>query len=175
MDGEEIRHAVAKPCINAEDECYNCEWSTELTVQEAFDEYVKAWIALKVLAVEFGISDGNDFAFNMSVGYDLEGIKLPKIDNFIEGLKDASETPIFKECMDFLRGHMDLFERVDKGVVDAISPHISNQITLSTLHGCPPAEIERIAHYLLTEKHCHTCLLYTSPHHPEQRLRRSPH
>ena len=38
MDGEEIRHAVAKPCINAEDECYNCEWSTELTVQEAFDE-----------------------------------------------------------------------------------------------------------------------------------------
>ena len=156
MDGEEIRHAVAKPCINAEDECYNCEWSTELTVQEAFDEYVKAWIALKVLAVEFGISDGNDFAYNMSVGYDLEGIKLPKMDAFIEGIKDASETPIYKECMDFLRGHMGLFERVDEAVVDAISPRLCNQITLSTLHGCPPAEIERIAHYLLTEKHCHT-------------------
>jgi putative selenate reductase len=156
MDGEEIRHAVAKPCINAEDECYNCEWSTELTVQEAFDEYVKAWVALKVLAVEFGISDGNDFAYNMSVGYDLEGIKLPKMDAFIEGIKDASETPIYKECMDFLRGHMSLFERLDEAVVDTISPRLCNQITLSTLHGCPPAEIERIAHYLLTEKHCHT-------------------
>jgi putative selenate reductase len=87
MDGEEIRHAVAKPCINAEDECYNCEWSTELTVQEAFDEYVKAWVALKVLAVEFGISDGNDFAYNMSVGYDLEGIKLPKMDASLKGSK----------------------------------------------------------------------------------------
>ncbi len=156
MDGEEIRHAVAKPCINAEDECYNCEWSTELTVQEAFDEYIKAWIALKVLAVEFGISDGNDFAFNMSVGYDLDGIKLPKMDAFIEGMKDASDTPIFKESMDFLRGHLSLFEKVDSAVVDAISPSVCNQITLSTLHGCPPAEIERIAHYLLTEKHCHT-------------------
>ena len=42
MDGEEIRKAVAKPCINARDEGYNVEWSTELTVQEAFGEYVKA-------------------------------------------------------------------------------------------------------------------------------------
>lgn len=101
MDGEEIRHAVAKPCINAEDECYNCEWSTELTVEEAFDEYVKAWLAIKVLAVEFGLSDGHDFAYNMSVGYDLEGIKLPKMDAFIEGLKDASDTPVYKEGMAF--------------------------------------------------------------------------
>ncbi len=38
------------------------------------------------------------FQFNMSVGYDLEGIKLHKVDRFIEGMKDASETPIFKEC-----------------------------------------------------------------------------
>lgn len=156
MDGEVIRHAVAKPCINAEDECYNCEWSTELTVEEAFDEYIKAWIAIKVLAVEFGISDGCDFAFNMSVGYDLEGIKLPKMDAFIEGLKDASDTPVFKESIAFLRRHLRLFERVDEAVIDAIPPVICNQITLSTLHGCPPAEIERIAHYLLTEKHCHT-------------------
>ncbi|HNZ63410.1 MAG TPA: putative selenate reductase subunit YgfK, partial [Bacillota bacterium] len=122
MDGEVIRHAVAKPCINAEDECYNCEWSTELTVEEAFDEYIKAWIAIKVLAVEFGISDGCDFAFNMSVGYDLEGIKLPKMDAFIEGLKDASDTPVFKESIAFLRRHLRLFERVDEAVIDAIPP-----------------------------------------------------
>ncbi|MGI6157604.1 MAG: putative selenate reductase subunit YgfK [Saccharofermentanales bacterium] len=156
MDGEEIRHAVPKPCINAEDECYNCEWSTELTVEEAFDEYVKAWFAIKVLAKEFGLSDGEDFAFNMSVGYDLEGIKLPKIDRFIEGLKDASDTPIFKECVDFLKGHIVMFKHVDEAFVEAISPNVSTAVTLSTLHGCPPDEIERIAHYLLTEKHLDT-------------------
>ena len=39
MDGEDLRKCVAKPCINAEDECYNVEWSTELTVPEAYNEY----------------------------------------------------------------------------------------------------------------------------------------
>ncbi len=156
MDGEEIRHAVAKPCINAEDECYNCEWSTELTVEEAFDEYVKAWVAIKVLAAELDLSDGDDFAYNMSVGYDLEGIKLPKMDAFIEGLKDASETPAFKESIAFLKDHLDLFEKIDEAFVDAISPSLCHSVTLSTLHGCPPDEIERIAHYLLTEKNLHT-------------------
>ena len=50
LDGEDL--PVSKPCIKADDECYNCEWSTELYVPQAFDEYVKAWFACKVLARE---------------------------------------------------------------------------------------------------------------------------
>ncbi len=152
MDGEEIRNAVPKPCITAQDECYNCEWSTELTVEEAFEEYVKAWVAIHVLAPEFGVSDADDFAFNMSVGYDLEGIKTEKIDNFIEGLKDASDSPVFKQAIKFLEENIDLFENVSAEDIAAISPNISNAATLSTLHGCPPDEIEAISKYLLTEK-----------------------
>ena len=49
MDGEELAKCINRPCILAEDECYNCEWSTELTVPQAFDEYVKAWCALKIM------------------------------------------------------------------------------------------------------------------------------
>ena len=30
MDGEELSKCVNKPCIVAQDECYICEWSTEL-------------------------------------------------------------------------------------------------------------------------------------------------
>ena len=41
IDGEDLRKCVPRPCIRAVDECYNCEWSTELTVKEAFEEYVK--------------------------------------------------------------------------------------------------------------------------------------
>ena len=33
MDGAELSACVNKPCIKADDECYNCEWSTELYVQ----------------------------------------------------------------------------------------------------------------------------------------------
>lgn len=53
LDGEDL--PVAKPCINAQDECYNVEWSTELRVPEAYDEYVKAWFALKLLSREWGL------------------------------------------------------------------------------------------------------------------------
>lgn len=35
MDGDELSACVNKPCILAEDECYNCEWSTELFVPQA--------------------------------------------------------------------------------------------------------------------------------------------
>ena len=152
MDGAEMRACVPKPCINAQDECYNVEWSTELTVQEAFEEYLKAWFVLHVLQAELGLSSERDFAFNMSVGYDLEGIKTPKIDGYVENMKDASRTAIWQSCMAWLEAHMDSFERFTGGDLAQISPHVCTSITLSTLHGCPPEEIERIARYLLEEK-----------------------
>lgn len=154
IDGEDL--PVAKPCIKADDECYNVEWSTELYVPQAFDEYVKAWFVLKVISKEFGLGAPDGFQFNMSVGYDLEGIKLPKIDRFIEGLKDASDTEIYKECKEWLREHISAFEKVTLEDVEAIGPQITNSATLSTLHGCPPQEIERISRYLLEEKKVHT-------------------
>jgi len=156
MDGEELRKCVAKPCINAQDECYNVEWSTELTVPEAFDEYIKAWFLLHIFSKELGISEERDFAFNMSVGYDLEGIKLPKIDDFIEGMKDASNTKIWKECKEYLLSNLSKFKNITSEFVEGISSNVCSSITLSTLHGCPPQEIERIARYLLEEKSLHT-------------------
>ncbi|MDD7388687.1 MAG: putative selenate reductase subunit YgfK [Lachnospiraceae bacterium] len=154
LDGEDL--PVSKPCILADDECYNCEWSTELYVPQAFDEYVKAWFALKFMAKEWGLGAMDGFQFNMSVGYDLEGIKAEKIDRFIEGLKDASATPIFRECRQWLLDNTDRFENFTAEDVEAIPAAVCNSATLSTLHGCPPQEIERIASYLLTEKHVHT-------------------
>jgi putative selenate reductase len=154
LDGEEL--PVSKPCIKADDEGYNVEWSTELYVPQAFEEYVKAWIAIHVIAKEFGLGSSDGFQFNMSVGYDLEGIKSQKIDTFIEGLKDASRTPVFEECLDWLSDHLNRFDHVALEDIQAIPAAICNSVTLSTLHGCPPQEIERIAGYLLTEKHLNT-------------------
>ena len=33
----------------------------------------------------------------MSVGYDLAGIRTEKLDRFIEGLKDAAQTPVWQD------------------------------------------------------------------------------
>lgn len=154
LDGEDL--PVSKPCIKADDEGYNVEWSTELYVPQAFEEYVKAWFLLHLMAKEFGLGTTDGFIFNMSVGYDLDGIKTKKIDDFIEGLKDASETAIFKECRDYALDHIELFSNVTEEDINQIPANICKSITLSTLHGCPPQEIERIATYLLTEKKLHT-------------------
>ena len=152
MDGADLAACINRPCILAEDECYNCEWSTELYVQQAFEEYVKAWCALKIMAKVYGLGDPNGFVFNMSVGYDLAGIQGEKIDTFLNGMVDASKTPIFQECIAVLKE----FFPGESDYIDTTTPHVSGSVTVSTLHGCPPDEIERIASYLLEKKHLHT-------------------
>ena len=152
MDGAELAACVPRPCILAADEGYNQEWSTELEIPQARDEYIKAWCALKVLSKVYGFGDPDGFVFNMSVGYDLEGIKGEKVNTYIDNMMDASETKQFKECLAVLT---ELFP-AEKDYIASISPRVSRSVTVSTLHGCPPQEIERIASYLLTEKHLHT-------------------
>ena len=156
MDGEELAACINRPCIKADDEGYNCEWSTELTVPQAMEEYIKAGFLLKVIAKEFGLGDMNGFQFNVSVGYDLAGIQSPKVDTFLNSMKHAEDTEIFKHCKAYLLEHADWFEHVTTEDIEQIPPEICNSVTLSTLHGCPPQEIERIAMYLLTEKGFHT-------------------
>ncbi len=152
---------IEKPCIDAERETYNTEWSTELTVPQAYDEYIKAWFLIHTLQEMFGLSKlkNRAFVFNMSVGYDLEGIKSPKIDNFIEGLKDGSQEPIFQECQRLLREAVeagDLPGITSADFVEQISSSISHSVTLSTMHGTPPEDQEEICKYLMAEKGLHT-------------------
>jgi putative selenate reductase len=154
MDGDELRACVARPCINATDECYNVEWSTELTVQQALEEYIRAWFAVHVLGTEFDL--GTKVIFNMSVGYSLEGIQSKKIDDYLEGMRDASSTAAWTECTAWLQANLERFSVFGVDDLAAIPTQVSNSVTLSTLHGCPANEIERIAHYLLTVKELHT-------------------
>lgn len=152
IDGDDLAVCVSKPCITATDECYNCEWSTELYVSEAFDEYIKAWFVLKLLSKEMNIGSPDGFIFNMSVGYDFEGVKSEKINTYIDGMMNAENTAVWKECMNFTLANLDLFENIDADYIKTISSCASRSITLSTLHGCPPDEIEKIASYLINDK-----------------------
>jgi putative selenate reductase len=105
--------------------------------------------------------DECSFIFNMSVGYDLKGIISPKIDKFIEELKDASENEVFQQCKKELKEAIEagkIPNITDAEFVETISPKISNSITLSTMHGCPPEDQELICKYLISEKKLHTFL-----------------
>lgn len=156
LDGTDLH--IDKPCIRADDEAYNVEWSTELFVPQALEEYVKGWYAIKLIAKEFGFGNPDGFIFNMSVGYNLEGIKSKKIDDFIEGLKDASSLAVWQECEKYALDNLSKFNNVDEDFIKSINPHVCNSITLSTMHGCPANEIEDIVTHLMKEKRINTYL-----------------
>ena len=86
------------------------------------------------MAKEFGLGDIDGFQFNISVGYDLAGIKEKKIDTFIDCMKEAKDTDVFKECRQWLLDHADNFEKVTKEDIEAIPSEICNSTTISTLH-----------------------------------------
>lgn len=148
LEGEAL--GIQKPCIWTGDEAYNIEWSTELTVEGARDEYIRAYLILHLLAREFGLDP--DFQFHASVGYDLAGIQSPKVDGFLNAMLDASGCAAWQEGIDWTLAHLDLFEHVDADFVRSIPSCVTHFVTLSTMHGCPADEIERIASYLLETK-----------------------
>lgn len=157
---------IEKPCIDVEDEGYNVEWSQELSLEESFDEYLKAWILIHFLKKAFKLSENsfNGFVFNMSVGYDLKGIQSPGVDRFIEQMKDAGLSEKFDEYIEELiefisKSKFDFITQSKEELIKTIkniSPAISNSVTLSTMHGCPSNEIEAIASYLIKEKKLNT-------------------
>ena len=152
---------IDKPCIDALDEGHNVEWSTELTLEEARKEYINGWIAVNLFAYLWSRKP-NDFFFNMSVGYTLDGIKSEKVEAFIEGMRRPETTAYWSQAM----GELERFiadERFSKAFGEAaaekartVAAHMPvrpiHSVTLSTMHGCPPSEIEKIGRYLIEEK-----------------------
>lgn len=159
------RLEIGKPCIDAADEGYNVEWSQELDLEASYDEYLKAWFLLhaaETLVAE-ALPSPPSFAFTMSVGYDLEGIRSPRMDRFIDRLRDSSADPLFERYRretDELARRPGLFAGLPweplaplaREVAGVVSPRLASSVTLSTMHGCPPREIESICLYLLEEK-----------------------
>ena len=140
---------VNKPCIDLEDEGYNVEWSQELKVYESFDEYLRAWVLIHALHRKLGFpGDAPGMIFNMSVGYNLEGILEPNVQWYLDVMNDASE---------YLGSYVDIVAERFPEIRDLDIPaQVSNTMTLSTMHGCPPEEIEQITKYLLEERGLHT-------------------
>ncbi|MFV4846225.1 putative selenate reductase subunit YgfK [Edwardsiella tarda] len=164
------RLELDKPCIDAEDECFNTEWSTEFTLLKAHDEYLKAWFALHLLEEIFDPriqGEAKSFIFNMSVGYNLDGIKQPPMQQFIHDMMDSAKHPKFAEYRRILArlvkdeaflARLGLAERRDRlaALAEAIPGDMAHGVTLSTMHGCPPDEIEAICRYMLEEKQLNT-------------------
>jgi putative selenate reductase len=88
---------ISRPCIDMETVGYNIEWSQELKIGQSLEEYVKGWLMIDILRGWSELepylgADPGPHVFDISVGYDLEGISRPEVAGFIDGLMDAGET-----------------------------------------------------------------------------------
>ncbi|HSN57633.1 MAG TPA: hypothetical protein VLT32_23390, partial [Candidatus Sulfomarinibacteraceae bacterium] len=143
--------AVAKPCIDMADEGYNTEWSQELRVEASFAEYLTAWVLIHALHARLGFpGPGPGVLFDVSVGYDLEGLKRPTMRWYLEHIADAGDE--LERCRTEVGRHLPEALEVE------IPARLADSATLSTLHGCPPEEIGAIVEHLTGHWGLHTAV-----------------
>jgi putative selenate reductase len=146
------RLTIPRPCIDMETVGYNVEWSQELRLVESLREYVKGSMLIDVARAEglLGRPDDparDDTVLDMSVGYDLAGLRSEAMRSWIASMKDArAEVNALRRE---IPGELARLRELD------FRTGLSDQVTLSTFHGCPAEEIERIVLFLMEEMDLH--------------------
>ncbi len=152
---------LSRPCIDMKTVGYNTEWSQELRLEESLREYVKGSMVVDMLGP--GTWDRGPVVevpsaipvLDISVGYDLAGVTSGPVVRWLERMQDASS------IVDELRA-----EIPDEFGALADLPFrtaLSSSVTLSTFHGAPAAEIERIGEFLIGELGLHTVIKLNPP------------
>ncbi len=144
------RIEVPRPCIDMETVGFNVEWSQELTLEASLEEYVKAAMLVAILQASGKVPLAPGAAhtvYDMSVGYDLAGIRSARVQGFLRGMLDARPTidRLRAQIPDEYREYRDL----------DFPAGLSDTLTLSTFHGCPAGDIERIVEFLLRDMGLH--------------------
>ena len=152
------RLEIPRPCIDAPAEGYNVEWSQELRLEESLEQYTAAWLLIHALAAKgvagpaaaLAVRDAGGSCgthFDASVGYDLAGIRSDAVARFLDGVADAGAT---------LRRQRDRLPAALRAAADVPAPErMVETVTLSTFHGCPAEEIERIVEHLFDRHGLH--------------------
>lgn len=146
------RLTIPRPCIDMQTVGYNVEWSQELRLQESLREYVKGSMLIDVARARGLLGRPDDpsrdaAVLDISLGYDLAGVRSPAVRAWVAAMKDA-------------RAEVEALRREvpdELGDLRQLDFHtaLSDQVTLSTFHGCPADEIEAIARFLMEEEGLH--------------------
>ena len=155
------RLELTRPCIDIATVGYNTEWSQELRLDQSLREYVKAAMIIEILrrwlfkAIDRSQGSYFNTIFDISVGYDLKGIQSAEIRKWLNTMRNAAAiiADLRKEIPEEFAAFRDT----------AFKAEISNSITLSTFHGTPAEEIERICEFLLTEMDYHVVVKMNPP------------
>ena len=162
------RLKIPRPCIDVTNIGYNVEWSQELLVEQSLREYVAGMMLIEifrndpVFAGEALKGAKGAVIYDLSVGYDLEGIRSEKVQKFLDGMRDA------KSEISNLRSQIPSQYKLARDL-DYLTK-LSETLTLSTFHGCPANEIERICEFLLAERDLDVIVKMNPPMLGKERL-----
>jgi putative selenate reductase len=151
------RLTIPRPCIDMQTLGYNVEWSQELRLEQSLEEYVKGAMLIQMLAAgdRLALAPGMErTVYDMSVGYDFAGIRSERVQAFLRGMRDAGP------MVDRLRAEIPVEFAPLRDL--PFARRLSSTLTLSTFHGCPPDEIERIVDFLLREMEL-DCVIKLNP------------
>jgi putative selenate reductase len=145
--------SIPRPCIDMQNVGYNVEWSQELKIEQSLEEYAKASMLIDMLAASGRVplsAAATRTIYDMSVGYDLAGIKSERVQAFLRGMLDARVVieRLRRQIPDEYREYRDL----------DFSTRLADTLTLSTFHGCPSNEIERMVEFLLRDIGLHVTI-----------------
>jgi putative selenate reductase len=157
------RLQLNRPCIDTATIGYNTEWSQELSLDESLREYVKGSMIIEILKHWLMTDQSNlDTIFDVSVGYDLKGIQSRQIRSWLHSMRNASL--LIEELRCEIPSEFSAYRDLP------FKPEIANSLTLSTFHGTPAGEIERISEFLLTELDYHVIIKMNPPMLGRERL-----
>jgi putative selenate reductase len=140
---------IPRPCIDAQNVGFNVEWSQELTLPQSLVEYAAGWYLVHVAADLLDMpAAARATQLEVSVGYSLAGIQSDAIGSWLRRLRHAR--PLLDAARASIPG--DLRRRIEHV---SVPDELFDCVTLSTFHGCPADEIERIAEHLLVEHGAH--------------------
>ena len=165
---------ISRPCIDAANVGYNVEWSQELRVADSLDQYVQGAMLIHMLRHAPEVF-GNPFGDVSMAGIERRA-DLRHVDRLRPGRHSNAEGRRFHSRHD--RRHAKASSgcatrfRAGSGrcATSIIPTALSRSITLSTFHGCPADEIERICEFLLTELDVHVIVKMNPPMLGKERL-----
>ncbi len=147
---------IQRPSINIQDVAYNCEKSHELSIEQAYDQFLNAWIIIHLLNHKiFGATQKSKnigTIFNMSLGYTLADIRSERMQWFVDKMLDCSVEKTGK--IKHIQNIYPEFKGID------IPNQISNNFTISSYKGSSARELEYICKFLMIDKKLHPTIKF---------------
>ena len=145
---------IGRPCIDAANVGYNIEWSQELKVEQSLDQYVQGAMLIHMLRTapeafaEPLVDSGLDGVL-ANPSMTCRSVTIYKVSSRRRSATSSADLIDATESVNRL-ARSDSSAAVELKDLDYPTA-LSRSITLSTFHGCPADEIERICEFLITE------------------------